>query len=169
MTLSRNPTDTFSTFLAAFPARPEGHDVPAAREAWARAIGRGADPKTILAGAEAYSRETEGRPPRYFMSAARWLNEGRWRDARARPAQERALVWIPYGSPEWNAWSAHYRASRGKTPPQDKRGGWRFPTPFPPSTNAPSRDATCRVRLDHGGFGGKRGLSLARGLRPNFG
>jgi hypothetical protein len=42
-------------------------------------------------------------------------------------------VWIASGSPEWRAWAAFYRATRGKTPPQDKAGGWRFPSRFPPS------------------------------------
>lgn len=42
------------------------------------------------------------------------------------------LVWIAAGGPEWAAWSAFYRATKGKTQPMDSRGGWRFPTRWPP-------------------------------------
>jgi hypothetical protein len=33
-------------------------------------------------------------------------------------AQETAPVWIALGSPEWRAWAAFYRATKGKTPPE---------------------------------------------------
>jgi hypothetical protein len=63
------------------------------------------------------------------MVARRWLNESRWRDVAAPkfgPSNPR-LVWIEYGSPEWRAWDAHYRQTRGKSPPVDAKGGWRRP------------------------------------------
>lgn len=127
----KNP-DAFSRFLAAFPERADGHDADAAREAWERATRR-AQPETIVAGAQAYALATEGRPARFVMSARRWLNESRWRDAApgSAPAQP-ALVWIEYGSAAWTAWAAHWRATRGKSPPVDRQGGWRFPAPTPP-------------------------------------
>jgi hypothetical protein len=28
--------------------------------------------------------------------------------------------------------AALYRATKGKTPPVDRKGGWRFPSRFPP-------------------------------------
>jgi hypothetical protein len=45
-------------------------------------------------------------------------------------------VWIAADSPEGRSWAAFYRSTRGKTPPIDRRGGWRFPTRFPPSLQA---------------------------------
>jgi hypothetical protein len=124
-------SDPFTRFLAAFPQRDEPHDVDAAREAWGRALGR-ASPEAIIAGAEAYALAMEGRPRRYVMSARRWLDESRWRDVSLRIEEKSPLVWIPYGTAQWDAWSAFYRATRGKTPPIDRRGGWRFPGPEPP-------------------------------------
>lgn len=41
-------------------------------------------------------------------------------------------VWIASGSPEWRAWAAFWRATKGKGPPIDRRGGWRFPSLTPP-------------------------------------
>ena len=42
-------------------------------------------------------------------------------------------VWISASAPEWRAWAEYWRATKGRTPPQDKRGGWRFPSRTPPA------------------------------------
>jgi hypothetical protein len=53
---------------------------------------------------------------------------------QARGAMSPAsMVWISASAPEWRAWAAYWRATKGKTPPQDKRGGWRFPSRTPPA------------------------------------
>ncbi|MGJ0509523.1 MAG: hypothetical protein ACR652_20845 [Methylocystis sp.] len=44
-----------------------------------------------------------------------------------------ALVWIAADSDAARAWSTHWRATKGKAPPIDRRGGWRFPSPWPPT------------------------------------
>lgn len=41
-------------------------------------------------------------------------------------------VWISASTPEWRAWVAFWKATKGRTPPTDKRGGWRFPSRTPP-------------------------------------
>ncbi|MGJ0507011.1 MAG: hypothetical protein ACR652_07690 [Methylocystis sp.] len=130
MPADRDQTDPFQRFLSAFPARDEPHDVTAAREAWARAIRR-ADSEAIIAGALAYARSREGQPARFTMSARRWLDEGRWRNG-PKSGPVKPLVWIECGSPEWAAWTRF----RGRTPPLDRRGGWRFPSRWPPAMQA---------------------------------
>jgi hypothetical protein len=135
MTLSNDPTNAFERFIAAFPEREGGKDPEQARQAWSRALHR-ETPETLIAAAAAYARAVEHRPRRYVMSARRWLNEGCWRDAAPVPApsppRPDSLVWIAYGTPAWDAWAAFYKATRGKTPPQDRRGGWRFASKWPP-------------------------------------
>lgn len=133
-------TDSFDLFLAAYPQRGDPYDVEATREAWRRAVARGADPEALIHAAESYARARDGQPARFTMSARRWLQEGRWRDAgpvftpvstpagTARPA----LVWIALDAPGWHEWEAFYRATKGKTPPLDRKGGWRFPSRWPP-------------------------------------
>jgi len=62
------------------------------------------------------------------------------RDARAAVAPPRGVttqdkpggVWIAQTSPEWAPWADFFRATKGKSPPIDKRGGWRFPSLAPP-------------------------------------
>lgn len=55
-------------------------------------------------------------------------------EARPAPAETReaGAVWVRQGSPEWASWAAFWRAEKGKSPPVDSRGGWRFPSRFPP-------------------------------------
>lgn len=128
----QNGVDAFERFWRAFPQRP-GADPDGARDAWRRALARGADPEAMIARARAYAAAVEGRERRYVMSAHRWLAETRWRDAAAGSGPSRpCLVWIEYGGPAWEAWSAFWRATKGKTPPLDRLGGWRFPSRWPP-------------------------------------
>ncbi|WOJ90465.1 hypothetical protein RZS28_03985 [Methylocapsa polymorpha] len=46
-------------------------------------------------------------------------------------------VWVRRDSPAGDAWWADVLAKTGKSPPIDKRGGWRFPTAWPPRVRAP--------------------------------
>ena len=133
MTADRNPTNPFNRFMTAYPEREGGHDLETSYREWTRAIER-ADIETIIAGAIRYRMATAGRPARYIMSARRWLAEMHWCDSTPVSGSPcAAMVWISYGSKEWAAWAEHYRATRGKTPPQDRRGGWRFPSRIPPA------------------------------------
>jgi hypothetical protein len=133
MTRAKHPTDAFERFIQAFPQREGGNERAAARTAWRGAVARCADPERIIAGALAYAAATAGRERRYVMSARRWLNESRWREVVSLNFEEKPrLIWIDYGTPEWRAWSNHWRATKGKSPPLDAKGGWRFPSLNPP-------------------------------------
>lgn len=46
-------------------------------------------------------------------------------------------VHVMSGTPEWDAWVAH----EGRARPMDAKGGWSFPTRWPPNTDAMKRDA----------------------------
>lgn len=122
-----------AAFVAAYPDRPEGIDHDKTRAAWDRALDDGVDPLDLVAAAIAYRREMDGRPSRYVMAPARWLTEGRWRAFERAATSPAPFVWIALDAPGWKEWAAFYRVTRGKTPPQDRRGGWRFPSRLPPS------------------------------------
>ena len=59
----------------------------------------------------------ELRSVNQILAAVRAFNE------RSATTPQAASVWLASDSPEGLAWSAY----RGKSPPMDKRGGWRFP------------------------------------------
>jgi len=65
--------------------------------------------------------------------------------AKERPPDAPKIVKPPDGSfyaaldsPQWNAWSAHWRKAKGTGPPTDPRGGWRFPSEWPPGFAVPA-------------------------------
>lgn len=86
------------------------------------------------------------------------------------PQSVTAQVWVRYGSPEWNAWSAFYRTTKGKTPPQDKRGGWRFPSRFPPARPGDRTTHPCKLssRPDLARSPGRKTPSTADGPARAF-
>ena len=129
-------SEGFDEFWRAFPQREGDNPEQPALAAFRKAVAAGADPEAITAGAKAYASATAARERRYIASAARWLSEGRWRGETSAPRlhapPDSIGVWISATSPEWRAWSDHWRATKGKTPPVDAKGGWRFPSLNPP-------------------------------------
>lgn len=49
--------------------------------------------------------------------------------AKSSPGPPAGYVHVKPETPEWEAW----KAFKGKSPPMDTRGGWHFPTQWPPS------------------------------------
>jgi hypothetical protein len=128
--------DAFEEFLSVFPRRDDETPRAPALAAWRKAIAAGAGPARIVAGAKAYAASVAGRERRFVVSAARWLSEERWPQAAPAPAANAAhveTVWISATSPEWRAWAERWRASKGKSPPTDAKGGWRFPLQYRPA------------------------------------
>ena len=134
---SESADDLFEEFWRAFPKREGDNPEAPARAAWRKAIGSGANPAEIIAGARAYAAATADRERKFIASAGRWLSEERWRaSGLPKPAGGAAAelpgVWVEQGSPEWGQWAAWWRAAKGKSPPIDSKGGWRFPSATPP-------------------------------------
>lgn len=70
----------FDRFWRIYPRRVGKGD---ARKAWAAAIKKGADTRTIIAGAERYAAERAGQDERYTAHAATWIHGERWTDEPA--------------------------------------------------------------------------------------
>jgi hypothetical protein len=133
---SESADDLFPEFWSAFPKREGDNPEAPARAAWRKALAAGADPAEIIAGARSYAAATADRERKFIASAARWLTEARYSAsggaAPARGAPAEAGVWVEAGSPEWGQWVTWWRTAKGKSPPIDSRGGWRFPSLTPP-------------------------------------
>jgi hypothetical protein len=129
-----DPDDGFAEFWDAFPKRDGDNPREPALIEFRKAVAAGADTKVIIAAAKAYVSVTAGRERRYVASAARWLGERRWNGeiVSRKNALKPRLVWISATSPEWRPWADHWRATKGKSPPVDNRGGWRFSSLNPP-------------------------------------
>jgi hypothetical protein len=125
----------FDEFWKAFPSRDGDNPIEPARAAWREVVAGGAEAERMIAAAKAYAASVAGRERRYVASAARWLGERRWQGAQPISQTTTAApgVWIMKDSPDWTAWAGHWRATKGKSPPVDAKGGWRFPSQHPPA------------------------------------
>jgi hypothetical protein len=71
--------DFFEEFKGAFPKREGANPWKPAKASFARAVGRGADPTTIIAAAKVLAGK-HPIPTPYVPQAVTWLNQERWKD-----------------------------------------------------------------------------------------
>jgi hypothetical protein len=72
----------FDQFADAFPRMG---DAEKTQDALRKALGEGADPAEILAGAKAYAVEQQGNQPRYIKYSENWIEDKRWRQHVTKP------------------------------------------------------------------------------------
>lgn len=60
-------------------------DAEKTEDALRKALGEGADPAEILAGAKVYALEQAGNKPRFIKYSENWVEEGRWRHHVTKP------------------------------------------------------------------------------------
>lgn len=98
-------------------------------------------PAEILRAAKQYAQERAGQDANYTKHPATWLNAGCWGDYVPYPFDRNGNgvadvgFYADFSSAELEAWQTYGRQTRGRTYPTDKRGGWRFPTRWPPCTD----------------------------------
>ncbi len=81
-----NPDFDFSGFFDQFAdAFPRMGDAEKTQDALRNALGEGADPAEILAGAKAYAVEQQGNQPRYIKYSENWIEDKRWRQHVTKP------------------------------------------------------------------------------------
>lgn len=66
------------------------------------------------------------------IHANRYLSKRRWEGHLKTATAVQQRVFVGQGSPQWDAWCRYYRATKGTSPPVDDRGGWNFPSEWPP-------------------------------------
>jgi hypothetical protein len=74
----------FAEFVGAYPRMG---DPEATEESLKEALGAGAEPKEILAGARAYATEQAGNKPRFIKYSENWIDEKRWRQHVTAPVE----------------------------------------------------------------------------------
>lgn len=132
------PQAKFDEFWQERPRRKGDDPRKPAEDQFFRLVKSGEDPDAIIAGAKlarvAYA--SEGKLNTEFVpQAVKWLRDRRYRDfaEAAKPAEpfDDGNVYVT-SEEALSAWDAYGKATRGKTFPRDPRGGWRFPTQWPP-------------------------------------
>lgn len=132
-------SEAFECFWKSYPKREGSNPKQPASKSFHRAVAAGADPEAIVAGAKRYAAKQLGKDARFVAQAQTWLNQRRWEDEAAEATTEVVAIHGAYvlrETPQWEAWDAHYRQTKGRSPPCDARGGWHFPAEWPPPTSA---------------------------------
>ena len=54
------------------------------------------------------------------------------------PPGKAGKTWVKIGTPQFDAWNVWYQDTQGKSAPQSRKGGWYFPSEFPPAASFPA-------------------------------
>jgi hypothetical protein len=130
------PNDRFDEFWKVYPKRDGANPKAPARKKFLAAVKSGIDPGEIIAAAkrsaeEARSKGQIGTP--YVPQAMTWLGQQRWGDYE--PPSETPQPQGFYAAAETrelDAWDEYRKRTMGKSYPRDTKGGWNFPTQWPP-------------------------------------
>ncbi len=93
-------------------------------------------PEVLFAAVQKYAAARVGKDVQYTVHASRWLNEGRWEDYAIQALVVPTGFYASFTSAELDAWNAYGRRTKGVNYPQDRSGGWYFPTQWPPGHEA---------------------------------
>src|SRR6185295_8376278 len=95
----------------------------------------GVDPEVMIRAAAELAREEGKRGnigTKFIPQAMTWLNQQRFQDqAVSSFSSDDGLIEV-LGEEELAAWDRHGQEVRGKAYPRNSRGGWRFPSRWPP-------------------------------------
>ena len=108
----------------------------AAKKAWKSAILK-TSPATIAAATRIFASKQAGTDEKFIPHPATWLNAERWQDADLQPKAslpypQTSSVYVMSGTDQWDVWQDYTFKTKGKTTPRDSKGGWWFPSEYPP-------------------------------------
>lgn len=122
-----------------------------ARRAFAEAVRRGAETGVIVAGMRRFAEIFHDKSgTRYVARTEKWLRERQWEDYQPSVALDpRAVgqVWLRQDDDRFKAWDRHHRSTRGRGAPTDARGGWLFPSEWPPGHEKHQKSGTAAPAL----------------------
>lgn len=121
--------DDFLEFWAAYPTDSNMGKKEAYAE-WQKLSAE--DRVKAIRSCPAFSAYCRSHPDYRPIHANRYLAKGRFEGHSATAAVTSAFVFVRIGTREWDAWDAHYRRTKNKSPPVNKEGtGWNFPSLIP--------------------------------------
>lgn len=132
------PDEMFEKFWQERPRRKGDDPRKPAEEQFRRLVKSGEDPEVIIAGVKfariAYAEQGKTNTE-FIPQMVKWLRDRRYRDfaeaGKPDAAVSDGLIEV-LDDDALAAWDAYGKAKSGKTFPRNSRGGWRFPTRWPP-------------------------------------
>jgi hypothetical protein len=125
----------FEEFWKAFPRRDGPNPRKPAEQKFSALVKTGVEPDLMIQAAKQLAADEARRNnigTRFIPQAVTWLNQQRWADhaASAFAADDGMIEVLDQLALE--AWDAHGKATLGRAYPRNKKGGWRFPSKYPP-------------------------------------
>ena len=140
--------EAFEDFWKTYPSRGKGANPKTpARKLFEAAVKSGVGPGTIitaLAKGAGYDRDKIGTE--YIPQAVKWLRDRRWEDTstadvvQLMPGQFHAML----DSPQYRAWQLEKRKTAPNWAATDSRGGWTFPSEWPPGYDEDGMPDFCK-------------------------
>jgi hypothetical protein len=126
-------SDNFENLKKVYPRRKGNYGWKAAERKFNSLVKTGVDPKIIIAAAIRLGDELRSRVGTEFIPMpASWLNSEDFVESAVTSfSADDGLIEV-LGEEELAAWDAHARAEGKKSYPRNSRGGWRFPSRWPP-------------------------------------
>jgi hypothetical protein len=126
----------FDEFWKEYPKRDGDNPRKTAEKKFAALVKTGVDPEVIIAGAKRASMEARKRNDygtRFIPQAIKWLNDQRFLDIAVETfaGADDGMVEV-LDQLQLEAWDAYGLQHRGRKYPRDRKGGWRFPSKWPP-------------------------------------
>lgn len=127
--------EEFEKFWNAYPRRDGANPKAPAAKVFHAAIKSGTPAGEIVAGAARCAvRDSSKIGTPYIPQAVKWLRDRRWQDYPSTEAEDRAVAGFHADaeSAQYAAWQIFKRKTRPGWSGRDNRGGWWFPTEWPP-------------------------------------
>lgn len=149
----------FERFRAAYPKRDGANPRKPAFDKFVRLLKSGIDLDAIIGGAGRYADECRRKQivgTEKVAQAITWLNQNRWEDypaagaggagvaeqiiATAHGARIGEKFYAMRETPQFEAWDAYLKQTKGRGATADARGGWWFDSEYPPNPHPISPD-----------------------------
>jgi hypothetical protein len=129
----------FEEFWSAYPRRDGPNPRKPAEQKFNALAKTGVDPDVMIAGAKQLAVEESRRGKigtQFVAQAVTWLNQQRWSDHAASAfTADDGMVEV-LDQLQLEAWDAYGLQHNGRGYPRNKKGGWRFPSKWPPGYEA---------------------------------
>ncbi|MET4210508.1 hypothetical protein [Bradyrhizobium sp. LA2.1] len=135
----RDEDSKFEEFWQAYPRRDGPNPRKPAEQKFNALAKTGVDPDVMIAGAKQLAIEESRRGKigtQFVAQAVTWLNQQRWSDHAASAfTADDGMVEV-LDQLQLEAWDAYGIQQNGRGYPRNKKGGWRFPSKWPPGYEA---------------------------------
>lgn len=125
----------FEEFWRVYPRRDGPNPRKPAEQKFCALVKTGVNPDVMIQAARQLATDEAKRSnigTRFIPQAMTWLNQQRWSDhAAVAFAADDGMIEV-LDQLQLEAWDAYGKVHNGRSYPRNKKGGWRFPSKWPP-------------------------------------